>query len=422
MDYRIKHGIRTGNIKVPASKSYAHRMLISAALGNKNCIIECDGISKDIKATADCLTALGAKICIEASKISINPVDRAGKISEETIMLPCNESGSTLRFLTPVVGALGVKAAFVMQGKLAERPMAELTDELERHGMSFDRKDNILYCFGRLNSGEYSIPGNISSQYITGLLFALPLLEGDSILRVTGNMESADYVVMTEKVLEAAGVRVRMQDGVYHIKGSTIYNPPVESVVEGDWSNAAFYACMGAMSDNGVVLQHMRLDSCQGDRAIIEILKEFGADVQTSDNDIKISKGDLKGITVDAKPIPDLVPAISALAAYAEGTTRITNAGRLRMKESDRLKTTTDMLRSLGADITEYEDELVIVGMDGLDGGTADGANDHRIAMAAAVAACGCRADVTVLGAECVAKSYPDFWKDLESLTLVSNT
>lgn len=420
MDYTVKHGERYGEIKIPASKSYAHRILIAAALGKTECTVICDGISKDIEATANCLSKLCADVKIEekdgAGVITVMPGKKTGEASDGYIMLPANESGSTLRFLTPVVGALSKKAAFIMEGKLSERPMTELTDELKRHGMSFRKEGNILYCDGTLSAGDYTIPGNISSQYVTGLLYALSILPGKSTLTVTGKTESTDYIIMTERVISDFGVFFEKKDGVYTFFEGTTYKSPKSVSVESDWSNAAFFACMGAMSKKGIVLKGMNRASCQGDKRILDILADFGAVIEDTPDGVRVKRGRLSGIVADAKEIPDLVPTISAVAAVSKGVTTIVNAQRLKLKESDRLETTTNMLSSLGAFVTKTEDGLIIKGKEKLSGNAVDAANDHRIAMAAAVAACASESDVTVLGAECVAKSYPEFWKDFESL------
>lgn len=458
MDYCVSCGTRTGRIAVPASKSYAHRLLISAALGDLDSEIVCDGISKDIQATIDCLSALGARIEVHSDRISVSPINREQlRHGRDLPILPCNESGSTLRFLIPVVGALGRHVTFKMSGKLSERPLDELKAALTAHRMRFTQNGALLECEGQLTSGEYVIPGNISSQYISGLLFALPLLEGDSTIKVTGRTESGDYIRMTVETIEAMGIDVSATAEGFFIRGGQKYGP--ESVgagllpeaqvptlqqglsVEKDWSNAAFFVCMGAMSEEGIVLEGMNTESAQGDRQILEVVQKFGARVEITENEISIRKGEaiedkinggkaeaseneinveqggnLGSRVIDASTIPDLVPTIAALASVSQGETRIVGASRLRFKESDRLMTTTTMLKNLGADITETEDGLVIIGKEALAGGETETFNDHRIAMAAAVAAGRCTSDVVIKGCECTAKSYPMFFDDLEKL------
>ncbi len=439
MNVTIRPGERSGCVTIPASKSQAHRQLICAALSKSPSVIFCDGISKDIKATIDCLNAAGADISFdESGRIEVHPVKignnaaaetgcnsadktaaNAGSETEESIAdLFCGESGSTLRFMIPVVGALGLKAVFHMEGRLADRPIQVYTDELSRHGMSFQKEGSLLKCEGRLESGIYTIPGNISSQYITGLLFALPLLTGDSRIIITESLESGDYIAMTEDALKVSGIKFEKGDMRYDIKGGQTYDFPAEVRTEGDWSNAAFFMCMGALSRDGICIKGLNKDSSQGDKRILEIVKAFGAETMTVENEFWIRRGDLSGQTIDAREIPDLVPTISALAAVCKGTTRIINAGRLRLKESDRLTATRTMLVSLGADVEETKDGLIINGKESLDGGTVSSFNDHRIAMAAAVAACACVSDVTVEDAQCTAKSFPRFFEVYDSLDI----
>lgn len=421
MERIITPGSRRGTVSIPSSKSVAHRLLICAALSDNKSTLVCDGISKDVMATVNCLRSLGAKINIREERfIDVEPIgilESPGISDASDCVLPCNESGSTLRFLLPVAAALGRHATFEMAGGLAARPMNELLEALEQHGVRVTKGQNTVSVEGKLEAGRYTVPGNISSQYISGLLFALPLLNEDSELIITQNIESADYITMTEAVLKEAGINIIKIVNEYRIQGKQNYRLSGTRIVEPDWSNAAFFLCMGALSTEGVTVHGMNLASSQGDREILKVLQGFGADIKiSSDNKITVNRGNLSARTVDASDIPDLVPTISALASVIPGTTRIINAERLRIKESDRLKTTSAMLRALGADVREQQDGLIITGREKLEGGTADAANDHRIAMAAAVAACVCKSEVIVTGAECVAKSYPKFWEHFEGL------
>ncbi len=375
----------SGIIPAIPSKSMAHRLLICAALADTPTKVACQGTSKDIDATRACLAAI-----------------KTGEI------LPCGESGSTLRFLLPVAAALGLDASFKMEGRLPQRPLAPLDAQLTAHGAQLSRPaPDILRCTGKLQPGAYTLPGNVSSQYISGLLFALPLLDGLSTLTVTGQIESAPYIEMTLDALKQFGVQVKKEQNVFHIP-SCKYQSPGSAAVEGDWSNAAFWLCAGALS-GPVTVTGLDMDSLQGDKAILDLLKRFGAVVDGS----AVSPGNLHGIDIDAAAIPDLVPVLSIVAAAAEGTTRIYNAGRLRLKESDRIETVCNLLRALGGKVEERPDGMVIQG-GSLTGGTVDSCNDHRIAMAAAVASVLC--PVTVTGAEAVEKSYPRFWEDLTTM------
>jgi len=410
----IQPGARSGRVKIPASKSQAHRLLICAALGENEVTVSCDGISRDIAATMDCLNGLGANIVEEApGELKVTPIREA---PEGICRLACGESGSTLRFLIPVVGALGACAVFRMEGRLSQRPLAPLDQVLCAHGMKLKREGELLRCEGRLKSGTYEIPGNISSQYISGLLFALPLLEGESTLDVTGTIESASYIEMTEEALRQSGAIWEKRGNYYRISGGQRYDLTEECSVEGDYSNAAFFLCMGALSKQGVTVDGLSPDSRQGDRAILNVLKQLGASVEECGNSVKTKRVKLIGCTIDGAQIPDLIPVLSVVAAAAEGETRIVNAGRLRLKESDRLKSTTALLTALGGEVTELEDGLIIRGRKELKGGTIHSWGDHRIAMSAAVAACVCKDAVTVEDSQCVAKSYPRFWDDFSSL------
>ncbi len=416
MNVTVAPGPRRGRVTPPASKSQAHRLLICAALGEGETLLRCDGISRDIAATAACLRGLGAEIAEEDGALRVRP----GAAGTGDGVLPCGESGSTLRFLLPLAGALGRSAVFLMEGQLPRRPLSPLWELLCGGGMELTREGNKLSCRGRLRPGDYRIPGSVSSQFVSGLLMALPLLPGDSTLEVTGAVESADYIAMTEEALLLAGIRLEKEGCRWRIPGSQRPALPPELTVERDWSAAAFFLCAGALSPAGITVAGMDPASRQGDRRIAELLRAFGAEVLEGPEGLAVRRSALRGLEIDASQIPDLVPALSVVAAAAEGETRIVNARRLRLKESDRLETTAAMLSALGADIRQTEDGLRIRGRTRLRGGTAEAAGDHRIAMSAAVAAGACASPVTVLGAECAEKSYPRFWADLEALEVTT--
>ena len=432
----VPPGPRRGAVRVPSSKSQLHRLLICAALSDCPAMIEYDGLSKDIEATAACLAGLGASIdmreegLLRVSPIGTQQLPGKGFANTEAMhgrILPAGESGSTLRFLLPVAGALGASCAFRMEGRLPERPLAPFDDELRAHGMTIERSQGaeadpggavLLECSGQLQPGAYSLPGDISSQFVSGLLMALPLLGGNSTLRVTGRLESSAYVRITEDVLRLAGIRIEKNRQEYSIPGGQRPRLPERTEAESDWSSAAFFLCMGALSEGGVHVKDLRMGSHHADRAAADILERMGAAVTAENGGVTVRKGRLHGIDIDASGSPDLVPAIAALAAAAEGCTRIRGAARLRLKESDRIRTTAEMLSALGADVSETDDGLVINGRERLRGGCADAAADHRIAMAAAVAAGACEAPVIIKGSGCVAKSYPRFFRDLEGLEI----
>lgn len=413
MNKTILPGARTGEVHIPASKSQAHRMLLCAAMGEKEITLRCRGLSKDILATVACLKALGASVDAEGEVLHLRPVSAP---PPGLCPLPCGESGSTLRFLLPLVGALGASAVFEREGRLPERPIEPLRRELCRNGMDIRGDGARLYCSGQLRPGAFSLPGNISSQYISALLMTLPLLEGESTLHMEGALESAAYVAMTEEVLRLGGVQTEKTGAGYRIPGGQRCRFAPELSVEGDYSNAAFFLCAGALSERGIRVTGLDPQSRQGDRAIVPLLEEMGAQVASDGSSVTVKRAALHGITIDASPIPDLIPVLSVVAAAASGETRVIHAQRLRLKESDRLHSTTQMLRALGAEAEELPDGLVIRGGRTLAGGTVDACGDHRIAMSAAVAGGICRGAVTICGSECVQKSYPDFWTDFQQL------
>ena len=414
MTRTVAPGALCGSVRIPASKSQAHRLLICAALGKAPVHLTLDGFSDDILATMHCLTALGANIRQAPDGLLVTPIAR---VPDGLCELPCRESGSTLRFLLPVCGLLGADAVFLREGRLAERPLAPLDEQLTRHGMTLRAEGARLYCRGRLTGGDFTLPGNISSQYITGLLLALPFLKEDSTLRLTTQLQSADYVRMTEQALDTAGVRLTQRPGGWDIPGGQTACLPAALAVEGDWSSAAFFLCAGALSDAGVTVSGLQRDSAQPDSAVLAVLQSFGASVRwTAEDAVTVRAQPLRAVTVDAGPMPDLIPIVSVVAAAASGETHILNAARLRLKESDRLSSVAQLLTALGGHVRELPDGLIVTGGAPLTGGTADACGDHRIAMSAAIAAALCAAPVTVRGSETTSKSYPRFWDDLAML------
>ncbi len=410
-----------GQIAAIPSKSHAHRLLIASALCGQKTEILCPVTSKDIDATADCLRAMGTDITRTSRGFLTE-----GRPSLSPAELCVRESGSTLRFLLPVLGALGISARLQMEGRLSKRPLSPLYEELCRHGMTLSPQgSNPLRVSGQLAAGEYTIDGGVSSQYITGLLLALPMLHETSRLVITGRLESRPYVDITLKVLKSFGIEIKetlrpAEDvaSVFEIPGAAWESSAAQPVtsVEGDWSNAAFFLAAGALTDKPVTVTGCDLSSPQGDRAIAELLREFGAIVETGEDSITVRRGTLTGISIDAANIPDLVPILSVVAAYAEGTTVIRNIERLRIKESDRVATVTELLTHLGSHCTATESELRIEGSPSLPGGTVSSHNDHRIAMAAAIASLGTTGPVEILDPMAVTKSYPGFYEDFAKL------
>ena len=435
----VDAGMRSGTLVVPASKSMAHRKMICAALSNRPSKLVCEGLSKDIMATMRCLGALSAEfIQNEDAEIEIKPIDRTSfrGDSGKELQLYCGESGSTLRFILPIAAALGIPVRFHMEGKLSKRPHEELIAQLRAHGAMIYQAGELLYCSGHIQAGEYVIPGDISSQFISGLLFALPLLDGTSTLQISGRIESGAYIAMTEQAITESGIRFQKDDRTYTIPGRQEYCAEAVSAVERDWSNAAFFLCLGALSDKGITVKSMNPLSAQGDRNFISILRQFGAEVSITDGAgtlsadslenlrstdvaITVKRAPLHACKIDASEIPDLVPITAVLAAGAVGDTLIYGAARLRYKESDRLQATAALICSLGGRAEETADGLLIHGDGRLSGGEVNAFNDHRIAMSAAVAASLCSANVRINGAESVEKSYPAFFADFEHLSIL---
>jgi 3-phosphoshikimate 1-carboxyvinyltransferase len=405
----------SGTLSAIASKSQAHRLLICAALSGTPSKVLCAETSSDIDATVRCLNSIGAQINYEDGGFHVIPLPLP--ISGERI-LDCGESGSTLRFMLPICCVFGVEAVFRMSGLLPRRPLTPLYEELISHGCALSPQGmNPLRTSGFLASGSFTIPGDISSQFISGLMFSLPLLAGDSQIKITGEMESKPYIDLTISALGAFGIMIKPGDHCFRIAGHQRYNPvqPIVSV-EGDWSNAAFWLCAGAIGRQSVTVTNLRRDSLQGDKRVLSALECFGAHITYGTDSVTVSGGQLKGIEFDAGDTPDLVPILAAVASVSEGRTVIHNARRLRIKESDRLKTVSEMLRLLGADITETPDGLIISGKAHLTGGAVSSHGDHRIAMAAAIVSAVCSEAVTIYDAEAVNKSYPGFFKDFTAL------
>ena len=408
MDLQIIPKKLSGAVTPPPSKSQAHRLLIAAALSGGVSVLHGLAESQDIQATRRCLSALGAGIeDLPDGALRVHGLGHGIVMAPPYALLDCGESGSTLRFLIPVALLVQGGASFTGRGRLMERPLKPYEDLFREKGVAWKLEDHILTVNGgrgydalALDSGAYRLPGNVSSQFFTGLLFTLPLLNGDSTLMSTTPLESRDYLEMTRQALAAAGVTTRWADeNTLCVPGGQVYQP-FTATVEADWSQAGFWYAADFL-DSQVEIRGLDPDSAQGDKVVSELYWKLAR------------PGDAE---IDVSGCPDLLPPLAVMAAVRSGTTRFTNAARLRMKESDRLSTITAALTALGAEVHEEPDRLIIVGKPSLPGGTVDCANDHRIAMMAAIAATGCTGPVTVLGAECVKKSYPDFWEVYKSL------
>lgn len=389
MDITITPGILRGRISPIPSKSLAHRYLICAAFADGETEIRCCQVNRDMDATARCLNALGADISRTEAGYRVRPVRDIPK----SAVLACDDSGSTLRFLLPVAGALGVDTTFQMTGRLPSRPLSPLQEEMERMGCTLTHPTpDTLRCTGRLLPGQYTLRGDVSSQFITGLLFAAALIPGHTKISVTGNLESRPYVTMTQAAMSRFGVKT---DG-FSLLGGIPFHCPKSLTVEADWSNAAFFLAAKALG-NDVAVENLNPDSCQGDRAIQDLLPRFSGTPVISGADI-----------------PDLIPILAVTAAAKHGA-EFQNIARLRLKESDRVQSILDMIIALGGRAQAEGDTLTVWGT-GLRGGTVDARQDHRIAMSAAIAATVCSAPVRILGAECVNKSYPQFFQEYTRL------
>lgn len=414
MNIKISKGSLNGRVRIVSSKSDGHRALLAAALAEEETLLFIEGWSADMEATARCLTALGAEITKEPSGILITPIPR-GKTGES--ILDCGESGSTLRFLLPVAGALGRHALFEGGGRLPERPIEVLLEQMEQHGCYVSDKKLPVELEGQLQSGTYTLPGNISSQFITGLLFALPLLEGDSQIILTTPLESKGYIDMTLKMLKTFGIAVEEMEAGYKIGGGQTYRSPRMLAAEGDWSNGAFWLTAGAIRGS-ITCQGLDIHSPQGDKAILPILEAFGAETKVVANEVTVTAKELKGCRIDAAQIPDLVPILCVAAAAAEGRTEIYHAGRLRIKESDRLAAMADCLQKIGVKVEEQPEGIIITGGCQMSDSEVriSTYGDHRIAMAMAIAAVSLGVDLVLEGAEAVEKSYPSFFAEFTKL------
>lgn len=391
-----------GSVTVPPSKSQAHRAVIAAGCAAGASTISNLAFSEDIRATISAMRTLGASVSEQTAATTIRG---ARPYCTDGTVINCSESGSTLRFLIPLAWLSGKTVHFTGRGRLMSRPLEPYFSVCEQAGIRYEKKPDMVTFSGQLKSGRYSLPGNVSSQFITGLLFALPQTEGDSTLTLTTPAESVGYIDMTLDVLQRFDITVENHNyQSFHIQGNQRYKLQ-DVTVEGDYSQAAFYLVANALGSR-VNVQGLNAASCQGDKEICDIIRRFGTPLVAQ--------------AVDVSQIPDLVPILAVLATQAEGTTRLYNAARLRLKESDRLSTTADMLNRLGANVTIEDDALVICGKTPLTGGVVDSCNDHRIAMAAAIAATVASGEVTICGSECVAKSYGNFWEDYGKLKMES--
>lgn len=395
-----------GTITAPPAKSYAHRYIIAAFLAGSDVRLHNAGDSKDVAATLGAMQALG----LEAKEENGYRLLRRGMPPKENTTLYCNESGSTLRFLLPVASALGVHSTLTGEAGLLLRPIEGLVATLNEHGAAIDG----LTVGGKLTAGVYKIDASISSQYISGLLFALPLLDGDSRIQLLGESVSKRYIDITLDVLQQFGIEIRPLADGYWVKGKQTYRAPADIWVEGDYSGAAFWLAAGALGA-GITVRGLNRQSAQGDQAILDCLAKFGAEVQECREGVCVAKKALQSTTVDIDEIPDLAQILAVVAAYAQGETVLQNVGRLRYKESDRLQAIQSMLDNAKIACCLQGNDLHITG--GVPyGAYFAGGNDHRTVMAAAILAAFAKGDSTITDAQAVDKSYPRFIHDYLSL------
>lgn len=414
MKVSIKPGKLGGTIRAIESKSYAHRALICAAFADRPTEIVCTALSDDIEATMGCLRALGADIKRDGDRLWVVPV---GDIPGDAI-LDCKESGSTYRFILPCVCMRGADARFKLGGRLPVRPMDVFWNLVEPRGITVRGKGGEIVCItGKLTGDRFVIPGNVSSQYISGLALALGMSGRRGIIEITESIESLGYINITLDIMNKFGIKTEFDGNRLIVYGEKRYKSSGYLKIEGDWSNAAFWLCSAAAQGSELTCTGLNINSKQGDRAVCDILTRFGAKLVYGEDSLKIeaSTEKLHGIEIDAHDTPDLIPAVAVCAASAEGETVVYGAARLRLKESDRLETVTNTVNLLGGDAKVTDDGMIIRGKE-LSGGSVDGCGDHRIVMMAAAASPLCEREVTISNAEACEKSYPTFFEDFAKL------
>jgi 3-phosphoshikimate 1-carboxyvinyltransferase len=406
-----------GVVSAPPSKAYTHRMLIASSLSNGTSKIHNPLVSDDTQATLEAVQALGAETELHENCWTIHGTE---KLKTPDSPIDCRKSGSTLRFMIPVAALTPGPSTLLFGASFERRPVAPLLESLRELGVESAVQNDgssVMVRGGGIRGGKTSIRGDVSSQFISGLLFACPMAKEDTEIMITPPLESRGYVEMTLEVLVKHGL-----EGAVNFELSRLWIPanqsyvPCDHLVPGDFSSAAFLLAAAAVTSSPVTVKNLDYRTCQGDSAIVDILAEMGATVKIGDDSVEVEAGKLVGVDIYAKDIPDLVPVCAVLGCYAEGYSQIYNAKRLKYKESDRLNTISTELKKMGADITVNEDGLTINGGNKLHGATVDPHNDHRIAMACAVAALGAEGKTKIQNVECINKSYPHFFSDLRLL------
>jgi 3-phosphoshikimate 1-carboxyvinyltransferase len=409
MNVLITPGKLSGTVLIPPSKSESHRAIIAASLAKGKSVISNVSYSDDILATIGAMEKIGVKFIKNAQQLIVNGVGRV--FFSDDNFIDCNESASTLRFALPLFSLSKQKVVFTGQPSLFRRPMAVYETMFKQMNLSFVQTDKNIIMSGSLAPGYYELPGNISSQFISGLLFALPLLKGDSVVKVTTVFESEEYVTMTVSMLKRFGINIIVEEGnIFRIKGNQVYTP-ANFTVEGDFTQLAVFAVAGFLSGD-ITVKNIKFDVTQADRRILEIGEKMGGIIETVDNGYIFRKSAMKGMTIDIGQCPDIGPILALLGSLSEGTTIIDNAARLKFKESNRLQSTYETLKTLGADIELTDSSLIIRGKPNLIGGTLESFSDHRIVMLGAIASSQCQKPVLLKNTESVNKSYPEFFLD----------
>lgn len=416
MDEVRVYGSLNGRLTVPSSKSAAHRVLICSALSDRPTVIKCAGAGDDIRATVGCLRALGSEVKENGDTMSLTPVGAIPSVAGRPVM-DCGESGSTLRFMLPVTAALGIASTFTGRGRLPQRPLSPMYEQMVLHGVTMSPNGVMpLTVDGRLFGGDFALDAGVSSQFVSGLLMAFPLTGTDCRLQLTGKRESTPYIDLTVSVMRRFGVIVEDFGKGYFVAGEQRYSSSGEAFVEGDWSGAAFWL-VAACAGSGVI-ECSGLDydgSVQGDRTVVDILRKMGGKVEVNGLSVKAFPSSMHGVEVDCSNIPDLVPALAVAAAMSSGETVLKGVGRLRIKESDRIKSVCAMLSSFGIRNMGSDDCIRISGGEPV-GGKVNTEGDHRIAMAAAAMASVAQGVTVIENPECSAKSYPGFFDSFKKL------
>lgn len=400
----------SGKIKAIPSKTYGHRMIILSALSQKTSKLIINEYNDDLLATLNCIKELGADYSIDGEVLEITPIKKANSKP----FLNAEESGSTLRFIIPVATALYENTIIDAEGSLKSRPIKTLLDGLSKVGVKFSRKALPIETFGKFTGGEIELPGHVSSQFISGILLASSVLEKDSRIILTSELESKAYVDVSIDVLKSYGIDVEKFSDGFFVKGGQSLKPQKEVIVEGDWSNAAPFLVAGALHGE-VEITGLNSDSIQGDRVILDILKSFGAEVFISDT-IKVKSKQKHPIKIDVNEFPDLLPVLSILACGAVGQSVFTGCHRLKLKESDRLTNSTELINILGGEAFIKDDSLIVNGRGELVGGKVDGYGDHRMVMAETIASLISKNDIQIDGFTAINKSYPRFFEDFKCL------